>query len=61
MVEGFNIANRTNYSRVNDVVGPAFGPTFNVSANDALAPNQPLGYSSDFPKREIQMGARFTF
>ncbi|HEV3039846.1 MAG TPA: TonB-dependent receptor [Candidatus Angelobacter sp.] len=61
MAEGFDIANRTNYSRVNDVVGATFAAPFNVQANDTLAPNQPLGYSSDFPKREIQMGARFTF
>ncbi len=61
MVEGFNIANRTNYSRVNDVVGAGFAPPFNVHANDSLSPDQPLGYTSDFPKREVQMGARFTF
>ncbi len=61
MVEGFNVANRTNYSRVNDVVGAAFAPPFNVHANDNLSPAQPLGYTSDFPKREIQMGARFAF
>lgn len=61
MIEGFNIANRTNYSRVNDVVGSTFAPPFNVHANASLQPNQPLAYISDFPKREIQLGARFAF
>ncbi len=61
MIEGFNIANRTNYSRVNDVVGASFAPPFNVQGSASLQPNQPLAFTSDFPKREIQFGARFAF
>jgi hypothetical protein len=59
--EAFNIANRTNYATVNDEVGPAFAPPFNVHGSAQLLPSQPLGYTSDFPKREIQLGARFDF
>jgi carboxypeptidase family protein len=62
--EGFNIANHTNFASVNNEVGPLFGfvsPTFNVHGSAALSPSQPLGFSSAFPKREIQLGLRLTF
>jgi hypothetical protein len=26
-----------------------------------LSPSTPLGFTSDFPKRQIQLGARFSF
>jgi hypothetical protein len=35
--------------------------TFNVHGNAALSPSQPLGFTSVFPKREIQLGLRLTF
>jgi hypothetical protein len=65
-VEGFNIANRTNYASVNNEVGPLFGfepgfTTFNVHGSAALSPSQPLGFTSAFPKREFQLGLRLTF
>jgi hypothetical protein len=64
--EGFNIANRTNYASVNNVVGPLFGfepgfTSFNVHGSAALSPSQPLGFTSAFPKREIQLGVRLSF
>lgn len=59
--EAFNIANRTNYATVNDEVGPSFAPPFNVHGSSQLLPSQPLGFTSDFPKREIQLGARLSF
>jgi hypothetical protein len=59
--EAFNLANRTNYATVNDVVGPTFAAPFNVHGSALLSPSQPLGFTSDFPKREIQLGARFNF
>jgi hypothetical protein len=64
--EGFNIANRTNYASVNNEVGPLFGfepgfTTFNVHGSKFLSPSQPLGFTSAFPKREIQLGLRFVF
>jgi Carboxypeptidase regulatory-like domain len=59
--EGFNIANRTNYASVNNIVGAAFAPPFNVRGTSAVSPSQPLGYTAALPKREIQLGVRFEF
>src|SRR5262249_44705637 len=64
--EGFNVANHTNYSRVNNVVGPLFGFTpgftnFDVHGSQAISPTRPLGFTSALPKREIQLGMRFSF
>jgi hypothetical protein len=73
--EGFNIANHTNFASVNNEVGPVFGltpgfTTFNVHGvrpGTALAgggtatPSIPLTFTSAFPKRQIQLGARVTF
>ena len=64
--EGFNIANRTNFASVNNEVSPLFGfapgfKTFNVHGSAALSPSQPLGFTSAFPKRELQLGLRLTF
>jgi hypothetical protein len=64
--EAFNIANHTNFASVNNEVGPVFGlipgfTTFNVHGSAALSPSQPLGFTSAFPKREFQLGARLTF
>ena len=60
-VEGFNLTNRTNYSRVNNIVGPAFSAPFNVHGTASLYPNQPLAFTSALPKREVQLGVRFEF
>jgi hypothetical protein len=35
--------------------------TFHVHGSSALSPSTPLGFTSDFPKREIQLGLRFIF
>jgi Carboxypeptidase regulatory-like domain len=59
--EGFNITNRTNYATVNNIVGATFAPPFHPQGTASLSPSQPLGFTSAFPKREIQLGARFTF
>lgn len=64
--DAFNLFNRTNYASVNNEVGPFFGltpgfTTFNVHGSAAVSPSTPLGFTSDFPKREIQLGARFSF
>jgi hypothetical protein len=71
VAEGFNILNRTNFASVNNVVGPNFGlplaaggagaTTFNVTGTSAVSPSQPLGFTSAFPKREIQLGLRLSF
>ncbi len=73
--ESFNLANHTNFASVNNEVGPVFGltpgfTTFNVhglkpgavlSDGTAVSPSTPLGFTSAFPKREIQLGVRLTF
>lgn len=59
--EGFNLANHTNYSSVNNVVGPAFAPPFQVHGTADLSPSQPLGFTAAFPAREIQLGVRLSF
>jgi len=73
--EGFNLANRTNYASVNNEVSPLFGltpgfTTFNVSGirpgttlpgGGTATSSTPLAFTSAFPKRQIQLGLRFTF
>ena len=73
--EGFNIANRTNFASVNNEVGPVFGlmpgfTTFNVhgirpgaalASGGAATSSTPLAFTSALPKREIQLGLRFSF
>lgn len=71
VAEGFNLLNRTNFASVNNVVGPGFGlplsaggagsTTFNVTGTSAIQPSLPLGFTSAFPKREIQLGLRLSF
>ncbi len=60
---------------VNPLFGVQTGPTvcpvagtcatgntsFDVHGSAALSPSQPLGFTSAFPKREIQLGLRFAF
>ncbi|HEY2459215.1 MAG TPA: TonB-dependent receptor [Candidatus Acidoferrum sp.] len=59
--EGFNLANHTNYSSVNNIVGSAFAPPFTVHGTANLSPSQPLGFTAALPNREVQLGLRLTF
>lgn len=59
--EAFNLFNRTNYSNLNNVVGPAFPPFFNVSGTNKVSPTSPLGFDAASAKREIQLGVRLLF
>ena len=61
LAEGFNVANRTNYASVNNVVGATYGPPFDAQGSAALSPSQPLGFTSDLFKRQIQLGVRLSF
>jgi hypothetical protein len=54
--EGFNIANRTNYASVNDIVGATI-----AHGAAGLSPSQPLGFTAADAKREIQLGFRLAF
>jgi hypothetical protein len=65
IAEAFNLTNRTNYASVNNIVGPNYtGP---VHPSGFVAPptvtpgGTPLAFTSDYSKREIQLGARFAF
>ncbi len=66
LAEGFNLANRTNYASVNNLVGPkVFGNTFNVHGV-AVDPTTtsvatPLVFTSAFPMRQLQLGIRIGF
>jgi TonB dependent receptor len=60
MLEAFNIFNRTNYGSVNNVVG-VIAPPFDLRGSSALSPSQPLGFTSAFPKRQLQFGVRLSF
>jgi hypothetical protein len=61
MAEAFNLFNRTNYSGVNNFVGPTFAPPFNVSGIKGASPTTPLGFTSASAKRELQLGVRLAF
>jgi hypothetical protein len=71
LAEGFNLTNRTNYASVNNVVGPVFGlptalggegnTTFNVHGHACQTVSQQLCFTSAQSKRQIQVGARFSF
>ncbi|HET7872001.1 MAG TPA: TonB-dependent receptor [Terriglobales bacterium] len=66
LAEGFNLFNRVNYASVNNIVGPNFGQaagftTFNVKGSAALSPSSPLGFTSAYPMRQLQLGARIAF
>jgi hypothetical protein len=60
ILEGFNIFNRTNFASVNNVVG-VIAPPFDLHGSSALSPSQPLGFTSAFPKRQLQFGVRLSF
>lgn len=60
MFEGFNLFNHLNYMSVNNTVGNMAGP-FRVYGRDDRNPSQPLGFTSAFDPRRIQLGLRFNF
>ena len=60
IAEAFNLFNRTNFASVNNVVG-VIAPPFDLHGNSALSPSQPLGFTSAFPKRQMQLGVRLSF
>ena len=60
MAQGFDLLNHLNYSSVNNTVGNMPGP-FNVHGSANLSPSEPLGFTSAFPGRRIQLGVRIKF
>jgi len=70
--EAFNLFNRLNFAAVNNTVGPlppGAGPggnpdlagTVRVEGRSDRGPSQPLGFTSAFDSRRIQLGARLRF
>jgi len=65
LAEGFNLINRTNFASVNNVVGRlrrlysrgAGSTTFSVTGRVPFS-EPALGFTSAFPKRELQLGVR---
>ena len=60
-VDVFNVFNRTNYSGVNRVFGSRALTSADVTARTGLPPTEPLGLSSAYPARQLQVGARVAF
>ena len=61
MFEAFNLFNKLNYQSVNNTVGATFAGPFNVTGRADRRPTDPLGFTSAFDPRRIQLGFRLTF
>ena len=61
MLEAFNLFNKLNYQSVNNIVGGNYDGPFNVSGRNDRAPTEPLGFTSAFDPRRLQVGFRVTF
>ena len=59
--EAFNLFNRLNYAAVNNTVGASFGSLERVKGRNDVGPSSPLGFTSAFEPRRIQVGGRFRF
>ena len=59
MADGFNLFNHLNYASVNNIVGASI-PTDVHGRNDRGA-SQPLGFTSAFAARGLQLGLRLVF
>ena len=59
--EAFNLFNRVNFSGVNTVVGNTPFPSYRVRGRRDVAPTDPLGFTSAFDPRQIQLGLKFLF
>ncbi len=60
--EAFNLFNRVNYSGINNVVGNATFATYRVKGiREGADPTDPLGFTSAFDPRQIQLGVKFRF
>lgn len=59
--EAFNLFNRLNYASVNNTVGPTFAATGDVRGLEGVGPSSPLGFTSAFDPRRIQLGAKLRF
>ena len=58
--EAFNLLNHLNFASINNVVGNIAGP-FNLRGRPDRLPSQPLGFTSAYETRKIQLGFRVSF
>ena len=60
--EAFNLFNRLNFASVNNTVGPTFDSSITeIRGRSDVSPSSPLGFTSAFDPRRIQLGLRFRF
>lgn len=59
--EAFNVFNRVNFSGVNNIVGNAVFATYRVQGRRDVDPTDPLGFTTAFDPRQIQLGVKFRF
>jgi len=61
MFEAFNLFNNVNYSGVNNVVGTMPIDNAHVTGSENISPTVPLGFTSAYDPRQIQLGFRIVF
>jgi hypothetical protein len=61
IAEAFNLFNRVNFSGVNNIVGTLPLASYRVEGNRNARPTDPLGFTSAFDPRQIQLGVKFKF
>ena len=61
IAEGFNVLNTVNYSGVNNVIGTEALPSHHIPGDRSRGPAEPLGFTSAFAPRQIQLGVKFEF
>lgn len=61
MAEAFNLLNRLNFASVNNIGLGNLPPPFNLQGRRDRSPSEPLGFTSAFDRRRIQLGLRLSF
>ncbi|HEY2382452.1 MAG TPA: carboxypeptidase regulatory-like domain-containing protein [Terriglobia bacterium] len=61
LVEAFNLFNRVNFSGLNNIVGIMPFSTYRAAGDRNRNPSDPLGFTSAFDPRQIQLGVKLKF
>ena len=61
IIEVFNAFNRVNFSGVNNIVATTPLSSYQVEGRSSAVPTEPLGFTSAFDPRQIQLGLRLKF